>query len=114
MSLARIFSDDELREMGRRSLDRVLEAIDAGDPEEAKRLAQRMSNEFVSMHDLYRDWITGTLSEVGRRFGDETLESGMTAGIDSWWTPMAQKLAAEPDDFARKVKMFVAGLRGHL
>jgi len=114
MSLARIFSDDELRDMGRRSLDRVLEAIDAGDPEDAKRLAQRMYNEFVSMHDLYRDWITGTLSEVGRRFGDETLESVMTAGIDSWWTPMAQKLAAEPDDFARKVKMFVAGLRGHL
>jgi hypothetical protein len=37
----------------------------------------------------------------------------MSAGIDSWWTPMAHKIN-ESDDFTRKVKMFVAGLRGHL
>ena len=114
MSTKRIFNDDQLREMGRRSLDCVLEQIDAGNAEEAKRLAQRMYNEFVAMHDLYRDWITGTLSSVGKRYGDVALEEVMTEGLDSWWTPMAEKINAVPDDFTRKVKMFVAGLRGHL
>ena len=110
----RVFNDAELREMGKRSLDKVVEAIDAGDAEGAKRLAQRMYNEFVSMHDLYRDWLTATLSEVGRRYGDEVLESVMTDGMDAWWTPLAKKINEGPDDFSRKVKMFVAGLRGHL
>ena len=35
----RIFTDEELEEMGTRTLDQVLEAIDAGDKDRAKELA---------------------------------------------------------------------------
>ena len=52
--------------MGKRSVDRLTEAIDAGDTETAKRIGQRMYKEFLSMHDLYRNWVTATLSEIGR------------------------------------------------
>ncbi len=112
--MTRLFDQAQLDEMGKRTLDRVLDAIDAGDPVEAKRLAQRMYNEFVSMHDLYRDWLTGTLSEVGRRYGDEALENVMTDGIRAWWTPMSRKLPKGPEHLEQRVKMFIAGLRGHL
>jgi acyl-coenzyme A synthetase/AMP-(fatty) acid ligase len=42
MDNKRIFTDRELQEMGARTLDLVLEAIDAGNKEKAKELAKRM------------------------------------------------------------------------
>ena len=74
----KIFTENELREMEKRTLDRLLEAIDQDDSEAAKKIANRMYNEFLSMHDLYRNWITATLTEIGEKFGDEVLDM-------SWW-----------------------------
>ena len=48
----RFFREAELREMERRTVDRLVDAIDAGDAERARKLARRMYNEFLSMHDL--------------------------------------------------------------
>src|SRR5262249_22008201 len=110
----RLFPEEELREMEKRTVDRLKEAIDAGEPERAKRIAERMYNEFVSMHDLYRDWTTAMLSAIGRRFGDEVLEEIMTEGVRAWWLPTLEKLPQGPQTLRHRVKMFVAGLRGHL
>jgi hypothetical protein len=109
-----MFDDQELREMGRRTVDRLTEAIDAGDAEAAKKIANRMYNEFLSMHDLYRNWITATLSEIGTRYGDAALEELMMSGVGAWWKPILEKLPAGEASFKHKVKMFVAGLHGHL
>ena len=110
----RLFSEEEIREMGKRTVDRLTEAIDAGDAEQAKKIARRMYNEFLGMHDLYRNWTTATLSEVGKRFGDEVLEEIMMAGVKAWWLPNLEKMPQDPQELPRKIKMFVAGLRGHL
>lgn len=110
----RLFSQGEIEEMQKRTVDRLIEAIDAGDKEKAKKIGQRMFNEFLSMHDLYRNWTTATLSEVGRRFGDEALEQIMTEGVKAWWLPNLEKLPKGPATLAQRVKMFVAGLHGHL
>ena len=72
----KLFTDDELREMEKRTVDRLTTAIDAGDSEGAKKIANRMYNEFLSMHDLYRNWITATLTEVGQRYGDQAAFQG--------------------------------------
>lgn len=109
-----LFSDPELREMEKRTLDRLLEAIDAGDAAKAKQIATRMYNEFLGMHDLYRNWTTALLSEIGRRYGDEVLQQLMDEGVKAWWLPIVAKLPAQPEALAQRVKMFVAGLRGHL
>ena len=109
-----LFSEAEIREMEKRTVDRLIEAIDAGDPEKAKQIARRMYNEFLSMHDLYRNWTTAMLSEIGRRFGDEVLEQLMTVGVKAWWLPNLEKLPDGPEALPQRVKMFVAGLRGHL
>src|SRR5215510_7277952 len=110
----RLFSEAELREMEKRTVDRLAEAIDAGDADKAKQIAKRMYNEFLSMHDLYRNWTTAMLSEIGRRFGDEVLEQVMTEGVKAWWLPNLEKLPDGPEALPQRVKMFVAGLRGHL
>jgi hypothetical protein len=110
----RFFTDEQLRDMERRTLDRLTDAIDAGDSEKAKKIAQRMYNEFLSMHDLYRNWITGTLSEVGKQYGDEALESVMVEGVRAWWKPILDNLPKDADSMPAKIKMFVSGLHGHL
>ncbi len=110
----RLFSEAELREMEKRSVDRLTEAIEAGETEKAKQIAKRMYNEFVSMHDLYRDWTTSMLSEIGKRFGDQALEEIMTEGVKAWWLPNLEKMAKGSPTMAQRIKMFVAGLRGHL
>jgi hypothetical protein len=112
----RFFTDDELAEMGKRTLDRLTDAVDAGDPEQAKKIAKRMYNEFLSMHDLYRNWITATLSEVGQRYGDQALDEIMVEGVRAWWQPNVEKMpkGTDRDSVRAKIKMFAAGLQGHL
>ncbi|MEQ8492800.1 MAG: hypothetical protein RLW42_01145 [Gammaproteobacteria bacterium] len=110
----RFFSDDELREMGKRTVDRLTEAIDAGDGEQAKKIARRMYNEFLGMLDLYRNWITATLSEVARRYGDAALDDVMVEGVRAWWKPIVASLPNDPESMPARIKMFAAGLQGHL
>jgi hypothetical protein len=110
----RLFSETEIAEMEKRTVDRLTEAIEAGDKDKATRIAQHMYNEFRSMHDLYRDWITATLSFIGRRFGDEVLEQAMTEGVGAWWLANLDKFPQGPEALRQRIKMFVAGLRGHL
>ena len=50
------FNPEEISEMEKRTVDRIIEAIEAKDYDKAKRLTHRMYNEFLSMHDLYRNW----------------------------------------------------------
>src|SRR5271156_4965115 len=107
----RILSNDEIAEMEKLTVDRLVETIDRGDREGAKKLARRMYNEFLSMHDLYRNWTAAPLSFVGRRFGDKALEEAMDEGVKAWWGPSLDKM---PQDVRARVKMFAAGLRGHL
>jgi uncharacterized Fe-S cluster-containing radical SAM superfamily enzyme len=62
----RILSNDEIAEMEKLTVDRLNEAIDAGDKDGAKKIAKRMYNEFLAMHDLYRNWAVATLSFIGK------------------------------------------------
>ncbi len=110
----RFFTDDELRQMERRTVDRLTDAIEAGDATKAKKIAQRMYNEFLSMHDLYRNWITATLSEVGRRYGDQALDDVMLEGVRAWWKPILDSMPKDAASLPAKIKMFAAGLHGHL
>ena len=69
MSQERLFTDQELKEMGTPTSEAIIQAIDRGDLESAKKLSRRMHKEFQAMHDLFRDWVTALLSFVGRNTG---------------------------------------------
>jgi hypothetical protein len=113
MNMKRVFTEDELKELGRRTLDILCEAIDSGDKEKAKKLSQRMYREFELMHDLYRDWITATLSHIYEDYGDEALYQAMHQGCSSWYRPVVDSYE-QAEDFRRRVKMLAMALRGHL
>lgn len=108
----RIFTDEELKELSQLTLDALVEAIEKGDKERAKRLARRMYREFEGMHDYFVSWITSTLSWVGRRFGDDAVYESMARALEPW---MKEALEAYPtNDLRRAVIMLAMGLKGHL
>ncbi|MBK6658895.1 MAG: hypothetical protein IPG43_12390 [Proteobacteria bacterium] len=110
----KFFTDAELREMEKLTLERLTDAIDAGDADKAKKIARRMYNEFLAMHDLYRNWVTATLSEIARRHGDQELEQIMNEGVRAWWMPALNGMPKGHDQLRGRIKMFAAGLQGHL
>ncbi len=110
----RLFSKDEIAEMEKRSIDRLEAALDAGDVPRARELARRMHNEFLAMHDLYRNKAAALQSFIGRRFGDDVLEEALTESARSWWLPILAKMPKGKEGLRQRIKMYVAGLRGHL
>ncbi len=107
----RWFSDSELGEMSRPTLDRVIEAIDAGDAEEAKRLCEEMKHESQFMHDLLVDGIAGLISFVGDRLGDDGVEEAWTFSLErSWRSPVE---AIDSMDRREVAKALAATWRAH-
>ena len=112
MVTEKMFSKKELTEMGRRTLDLLLESLEAGDTENAARLSRRMHNEFLGMHDLYRDWVTDLLSFIGRKFGDQSLHEALEKTVGGYTRRLSPVYAGK--SAKEKVQLLVAGLRGHL
>jgi len=67
----------ELREISRSKLDQVLEALDAGQVEEAKELVKIMKDESKHCHDLMVDYVWILLTYIGRMFGEEEVEKAL-------------------------------------
>lgn len=108
----RIFTEKELKEMGTRTLDLVLKAIDTGDKEKAKELAKRMYGEFNYLHDGYMFWVTGLQSFIYRNYGVDALEKAEREAHT-----IEAKIVFKPpekQDFRYLVERMVGGLRGHL
>lgn len=112
MGEERFFTEDELMEMGKRTRDLIDEAIDEGNLEKAKRLNHRMYAEFLSMHDFFRDWITGLLTYIFNNFGKEDLEESLRESMAARFRDMVDTYGEV--DFRKKVEMLAMGLRGHL
>lgn len=69
----RVFSNQELEEMGALTLDLLIKAIEAGDKEQAESLAKRMYQETLQMHDMYVDWTAGFMDWIYKNHGDDAL-----------------------------------------
>ena len=112
MNNNRVFTYEELKEMGIPTLDLVKEAIEKGDKEKAKELADRMKNEFNHLHDGYMVWVTGLLSYIYRNYGVEAVEEAEKEahGIEG-------RTVFKPSgktDFRSKVEGMAGALRGHM
>jgi hypothetical protein len=107
----RVFKEEELDEMGKRTVDLLTEAIEAGEKERAKKLANRMYREFSAMHDLYRDWIADMMDYVYRAQGEDELYRALRKTIGASLAPMA---SMEKLDFRQRVETLATILRGHL
>ena len=108
----RIFTDEELREMGTPTLDLVLEAIDSGDKERAKALAKRMKQEFNFLHDGYFFWVTGLQTYIYKNYGIDAVEEAEREAH----TIEAKVVFKPPEktDIRSRVEHLASGLRGHM
>jgi hypothetical protein len=112
MNKKKIFTDQELKQMGRRTLDEVLEAIDAGNNKKARALAQRMYVESNRLHDSAMFWITGLQTYIYNNYGIEALEKAERLAHEINGKVM-HKPAGEKD-FRTRVEDLASGLHGHL
>ncbi|HEX7474592.1 MAG TPA: hypothetical protein VF318_01400 [Dehalococcoidales bacterium] len=112
MNQKRLFTKKELNEMGSRTLDLVLEAIEAGNKEKAKELAQRMYREFNFLHDGFMTWVSGLMTYIYNNYGIDALEEAEREAHT-----IEAKIAFKPSektDVRSRVEDLVGGMRGHL
>ena len=112
MSDERLFTDKELKTLGQRTLDLLVEAQDKGETENARKLARRMYNEFLGMHDLYRDWVTHLLTFIGERDGEDVLAEALQKTVEGYTRHLAKHYVGK--DIKGKIATLLAGFRGHL
>ena len=105
----RVFTAKELHEMGERSIDLLNRAIDSGDKERAKEMANRMLGECTLLHDLYLDWTSALMSYIYNNYGEDALYQAMRKVFEA--TPLGD---AGKMDFRSKVQMVATALRGHM
>jgi hypothetical protein len=67
----RWFSEEELAQLSRPTMDRAIEAIDAGELQEARRLCGEMKHEWQMLHDLMASGVLDLVSFIQQRLGDE-------------------------------------------
>ncbi len=72
--MSRLFTDEELRELGTLTIDKLKAAADQGDAEKAKALADKMYGQLAFLHDGYMCWISGLLTWIYEHYGIEKVE----------------------------------------
>ena len=112
MNKEKVFTQEELDELGTTTLDLIERAIDAGDYKKAKELSKRMYKEFMMQHDFYRDWAAALFSFIGKRDGDEALHEALEECILG--AGYKELLESEKKKSVRqRVENVASMLRGH-
>lgn len=81
----RWFGDGELEEMSRPTMDRAIEAMDAGDLDTARQLCEAMKHEWLMLHDLMAESVLGLISYVQDREGDEGVADAWRFSMERGW-----------------------------
>jgi hypothetical protein len=105
------FDPEELEQMSRPTMDRAVEALDAGDVEQARRLCQEMKHEWQMLHDLMAESILGLVSYVQDTQGDEGVAAAWKSQIEKGWKRHVH--AIEGLDRRKVVELLAATWRAH-
>src|SRR6185503_10525247 len=107
----RWFTDEELTEMSRPTMDRVIEAIDAGDLDGAKRLCEEMKHEWRFLHDMMVDGIAASMTWVKENCGEEAVGESQRWAMERYWKRSVEAIDSRP----RKeiVQLLAATWRAH-
>jgi hypothetical protein len=81
----RWFTDEQLAEMSRPTMDRAIEAIDDGRAQDARELCEEMKHEWLMLHDLMAESILGLISFVQERLGDEGVREAWESCTERGW-----------------------------
>ena len=58
----RWFTEEELAELSRPTMDRAIEALDRGDTDRARALCEEMKHEWLMLHDLMVEGVLGLVT----------------------------------------------------
>jgi len=86
----RTFTQEELNALTKSRLTSAKQAIERGDRKEAEEMVQALHDEFMVVHDVFRDWLTDIYSEIGRQFGDEKLHEIMVKTVANYMKPLGE------------------------
>lgn len=81
----RWFSEHELTQLSRPTMDRAIEALDAGDLDEARRLCGEMRHEWQMLHDLMAAGTLNLASYIQQRLGDDGVAAAWEFGMERGW-----------------------------
>jgi len=81
----RWFTESELEQMSRPTMDRAIEAIEAGDYESAIRLCGEMKNEWKMQHHILAENMLGLVSFIQEKFGEEYVGEAWTKTLEKGW-----------------------------
>lgn len=107
----RWFSEEELEEMARPTMDRAIEALDRGDVARARELCEEMKHEWRYLHDLMVEGIGGLISFVQDRLGDDGVADAWTYGQSRGWRRDVETIASR--DRRQIVHALAATWRAH-
>jgi hypothetical protein len=108
----RVWTDEQLAEMSKRTIEKAFDAIDAGEKEYAKELIQRMYDQFTHLHDGYMVWIAGLLTYIYEREGVEGVEAAER--FAHWKEALLVFKPPERTDFKFMVEHMASELQGHV
>lgn len=110
--MSRTWTDEQLAEMSKRTIDKALDAVDAGETQKAKELIQLMYDQFTYLHDGYMVWVTGLLTWIYERHGTD----GVAAAESEAHAKEAKLVFTPPErtDFKYMVESMASGLQGHV
>lgn len=103
--MSRIFTDEELAELGKKPSQKVEEAIQSGDIDRALAEFAKFNATFDSTHDMYGAWVAECLSYIYRHLGQEAVEECMREHI-GFGMP-GYKDMMDPMDFETRVRAFI-------
>jgi hypothetical protein len=81
----RWFTDEQLAEMARPTMDRAIEALDRGDVAAARELCEAMKHEWRYLHDLMAESMLGLVTYVSERFGEEHVAEAWSSSMERGW-----------------------------
>ena len=115
MQEAKLFTEEELRELGIPTAELIQDAIDANDKAKAKELTSQLHTEAVNLHDGLFHWITSLLTFIGRNYGDAALEEALRESSTVVFWPVAQQYeqCEKEGNLRGKAEIFIRGLRLH-
>ena len=107
----RWFSEPELSEMSRPTMDRAIEAIDAGELDRARELCAAMRHEWQMLHDLMAGAVLDLVSYIQQQGGDDAVADAWRSGMERGWRRHHDAIGQV--DRRRVVELLAATWRAH-
>ena len=85
MAGERWYESDELEEMSRPTMDRAIEAIEAGDLARAVELCKGMKYEWRFLHDLMAESMLGLITFIQEQLGEDAVADAWRSSMERGW-----------------------------